>query len=204
MNLDSGTGRVTMNVYNTGPAEDEHSLVWKGSHASNEINVHRGSVAIAPREDDSASVATLRVGYIDNQTGDAAVDCGGGVSLTNVVITGGAAKLRSNTTSLNISAGVAELIAGAHALLEIAGGEVFYRSTGAITTANIAGGGRLDFSRDPRSRTVTNCQINSRGELHDPFRTATFTNGVDVYRAGVSDIGLDLGTHINLAVSDVS
>lgn len=203
MNLDSGDGQVTMNVYNTGPAENEHAVVWKGTHASNEINVHRGELAIAPGESETAAVATLRVGYIENQTGDASVQCGAGVSLTNVVQTGGSSTIRGNTTSLQISAGVAELIAGAHALIELLGGEVIYRSTGAITNANIASGGRLDFSRDGRSRTVANCQLNSRGELHDPFRTVTFTNGVDLYRTHLGDTTLDLGTHVTLEVSDI-
>lgn len=203
MYLDTGSGQVTINVYNTGPAEAEHAFVWKGTHASNEINVHRGDMAIAPGESESATVATLRIGYLENQTGDAAVDCGSGVTLTNLTMSGGVATIRSNTTSFELSAGTAELIDGSHTLLQIMGGELFYRSTGAIGTANIASGGRLDFSRDSRSRTVTNCQLYSRGELHDPFRSCVFSNGVDLYRTSIRDVTFDLGSHITLTVSDV-
>ncbi|MCR9118251.1 MAG: hypothetical protein NXI22_15055 [bacterium] len=203
MNLDSGDGQIVLNVFATGSTASDDAFRWKGTHAANVVNVHRGNVQIAPDMDELATVATLRIGYIENQSGDAAVDCGVGVTLTAVEMTGGSATVRSDTTTFAIEAGVAELLAGDHADLNLRGGEAFYRSTGELTSVHVSGGGRLDFSRDNRSRTVANCTLHRDGEIRDPFRSAVFSNGVDLHRTDLAGVALQLGSHLTLTVSDI-
>lgn len=205
-NLDSGTGQVTINVYNTGTAaaQNEYAFTWLGTHASNVVNVHRGQVGIAPAEDEAATVATLRVGYVDNQEGDATVFCGDGVTLTNIETVGGNLTIDDATTLIDCLGGTIEILSGAHAAINgDRGGSVYYRSTGTLTTAKFGNGARLDFSRDNRARTVTNCEINTGAILHDPFRSVVWTNGVDLYRASIPNVVIDLGTHLTLSTSNI-
>jgi len=203
--LDGSTAQTTLNVLNSGQAAEAGipSILWKGTHASNVANIMRGSVGAAFFSGETATVATLRVGYVENPAGDSRVVCGAGVTLTNVDQSGGTLKIDSATTTFDQTDGQSTILSGAHAELNIDGGSCFYRSTGTITTARVGGGAELDFGRDMRSRTVTNCELHARGTMLDPFKTATFTNGIDVTRSNLGDVTLDLGTHLTVTRSAI-
>ncbi len=204
--LDTGTNACALNVRNSGQALESGvpAILWKGAHASNAVNVLRGHVGIAFFAGETATVPALRVGFVANPAGDAKVTCGAGVALADVDLSGGAVEIRSATTTVQMTDGELVLLAGAHASVEIDGGTVFYRSTGTLTSAKVGGGGTLDFSRDMRSRTVTNCEIHARAALNDPYKTVTFTNGVDLYRCSIADlVELNLGEHLTLTPSAV-
>jgi hypothetical protein len=200
----SGPDKSTVNITGEGrPASgDLPNIQWRGDHADNVLNVVKGSVAVAPRLGETATIKTLRVGFLDNPFGDSIVRCGEDVTLdgsgSSVEMSGGELTLDSATISVAMTAGILRLLSGTHSSLLIDGGECFYESTGAITDAKIGGGGRLDFSRNMRLRTVTDCQINAGGELNDPFETVTFTNPIRVHRTTIGEITLDLGTHFDL------
>jgi hypothetical protein len=61
----------------------------------------------------------------------------------------------------------------------------------------------LDFRQDSRDRTVTNATIHKGGKIYDPSKTVTWTNGIDVYYCGLSDVTLDLGDHLTVTPSAV-
>lgn len=199
------TGQVTVNVFNTGqPALDgTPNVIVKGSHASNELNVNRGSVGVAYLPGETATVATLRVGYVENPAGDATVVCSSGVTLTNVDQQGGNLTVESNTTTLDVLDGDLTVLAGAHAAINIDGGVCHYRSTGTLTTLNVGNGGEADFQRDMRSRTITNMNVYAGSTVRDPFQTVTFTNGLDLVRCGLPDVTVDLGVHRTYALSAI-
>lgn len=205
--LDSGTGQVVMNVLDTGQAEESGipAMLWLGTHASNVINITKGSLGIAFFAGESATVATLRVGYRQNKSGDSDVVCGDGTTLTTIEQSGGTLEIDSNVTTITMTDGESQILGSSTvATLNVDGGSCRYQSTGTATTINVGGGGLVDFSRDMQSRTVTNCVLNERSSLRDPFKTVTFTNDIDVTRCSLSDLTeLDLGTHFTLGRSAI-
>ncbi len=198
--LDFGDGRYTANIYNSGQrAEvDTPSILVAGSHASNELNVLKGDVGVAFFGGQTATLATVRTSFVENQAGDVALVLGEGVSLTALSASGGEVMLQSATTSLDIDGATVHVLGGTHAAVRVDAGSLFYRSTGTLTELHVSGGAVADFSRDARPRTVAAATLNARGTLRDPGSTVTFSSGVDLHRCRLSDVTLDLGPHINL------
>lgn len=202
--LDFGSVQTALTVLNTGSSSETgvETVVAKGTHASNAWNVYRGSVGFAVKPGDTATVATYNQGYIQSSTSDANVRFGSGVTWTTINQSGGTFEISSNGTTVTKTNGILNINGTATLTnLNLDGGPVYYRSTGTLGTAKVGDGGMLDFSQDMRARTVTNCTINKGATLNDPFRTVTFTNPVVLNRASISEVKIDLGTHIDLAVS---
>lgn len=206
--LDTGDGQVVVNVFQSGQREDAAvpALLWKGTHSANILNVNRGDLGVAFFAGETAHVGTLRLGYLENQAADAAVLCGAGVDLDDaqIEISGGVLVVNSATGSGSIDMidGELSILAGGHADLDIDGGTCYYRSTGTLTSVRI-GGGTLDFSRDNQGRTVDNCALHAGGAIRDPFKTVAWTNGIDLTRASLDEVTLDLGTHLTLTPGDL-
>lgn len=186
--LDTGTAQTTLFVLGTGKGKDLESglecLLFKGTHASNVVNVSQGSVGIAVFGGESATVATLRLGAPidsdkDGENDELAVRCGTGASLTTVDQMGGESDLASNVTTLTLYGGTAT-IRGTVTLTtgHVWGGKLYYMSSGTITTLNVFKPGVADFSRDIRTRTVTTTRRFAGGTIYDPFLTITFTSNV--------------------------
>jgi hypothetical protein len=188
--INNGTSEATVNVRSTGQATETGvpSFLWKGTHASTVFNITKGDAGIGFFADDSATVATLRVGYQTNQLGDSSVLCGEGVTLTTVNVTGGELITRSAITTANVNGGELTHTEGALGTLNLDGGQCIYRSDGTMTTANVGSGGVLDFRQDMRSRTVTNCNLYDGSSYYDPNGTVTHTNGIDLVRCEVDDL----------------
>lgn len=89
--LDTSSIQTNLLVMGGGtPVENGvEAVVWKGTHASNVVNALRGSVGIATERGDSATVATLNVGYIDSPSSDVICNVGPGVTLTTINAHGG-------------------------------------------------------------------------------------------------------------------
>jgi hypothetical protein len=207
--LDSGDGQIVLNIFHSGQREDISipALLWKGTHAANVVNVNRGDVGIAFYRGEVSHVATLRVGFIENAAADSAVVCGAGVDLgdAQLDISGGTLAIDSATGSgvIDMLDGELTVLSGDHAEINIDGGVCYYRSTDALSNARIGGGASLDLTRDNQGRTVANCELHAGGTIRDPFKTVTWTNGIDVVRAGLGDVSLDLGTHLTLTPGDI-
>ena len=199
--IDVGSNQCTATIHNSGnPATAGlEAIILKGTHSSNAVQVKKGSVGIAVFAGESATVATLKVGYVDNQDADAIVRCGSGTTLTTIVKSGGQLTISSNVTTLTQDAGTTT-INGAATLgtLNLDGGTLKYLSTGTLTTAKIGDGGVLDFRADLDSRTVTNCTMGKGASLFDSFETVTWSNPITLNRCSISDVALDLGVHITI------
>lgn len=190
--IDNNTSQSVVNVQATGQQAESGipSFLWKGTHASNVFNVTKGDCGIAFFADDSATVATLRVGYQTNQLGDSSVECGGSTTLTTLDVTGGSLTTRSNVTTAGVNGGSLIHTDGTLGTLSLDAGECVYRSDGTLTTANVGSGGTLDFRQDMRARTVTNCQLNDGAGYRDPNGTVTHTNNIDLYRCTIGDLSV--------------
>lgn len=153
--VNSGTVQTTVNVYNTGtPKEfDLEAMLWKGTHASNVMNVRgSASVGVAVFGGETATIATLSVDE------NARVRCGAGTTLTTVNVNSGTVELNSNITTLNVYGGTVTVNGTATVgQLNVYGGLVVYNSTGTIGGNTLVGeSGRIDFSTGLGAVTVTN------------------------------------------------
>ncbi len=157
------------------------ALIWKGTHASNVVNVQRGNVQVAPFGGETAAILTLRVGYITSVAGDSTVLTGAGVTLTTIDQTGGTLTTNSAATTVTVESGTATFNSGAHTTVNVEkDGTVYYTSTGTITTANLFGDGELNFNRNMGARTITNINIYGADWVWvDDNGTVTDTNGYD-------------------------
>lgn len=198
--IDTGTAQTTINVQQTGTSTETNTpaFLWKGTHASNVLNVNRGSVGVAFLGAEVATVATLRVGYQTDIAGDSDVWCGAGVTLTTIEKSGGRLVTRSAATTITQTDGELTTYGGAITTINLDGGDLYHQSTGTISTLNVGGDARADFSRDMRGRTVTQCNLYKDSTLHDPAKTVTWSNPIDLIRCRLSEVTIDLGVHMSI------
>jgi hypothetical protein len=208
----SGSGRLklntlavqtTLNVFSTGsPAEvGLEALLWIGTHASNQMTLSRGSVGAAVEAGQTATLATLRVGFDANQSGEAAFRGGSGLTLTTLEQASGTVELNAGVTTVNKSDGTLLANAGNVTTLTNDGGTVYYAGAGTLATVHVGDQATLDFTRNLRARTVTTCNLHAGGTIRDPHKTATWTNGIALVRAGLPDVELDVGSNRTLTVA---
>jgi len=193
--LDTNTGQVTGTVLSTGQRElvGVPALLIKGTHASNEWNILKGDVGGAYYASETTNIATLRVGWVNNQLGDARVELGEDHgTITTLSQSGGVLIVDGAVTTHSMTDGECTYRSGNVTTLNMDGGTVYYKGTGTITTANLGSDASLDFRRDMRGRTVTNCNLYEGCALHDPFGTVTFSNGLDLIRTSPNDVEFDL------------
>lgn len=188
--IDNNTSQATVNVRNTGQGSETGvpAFLWKGTDSGNVYNVTKGDCGIAFFADDSATVSTLRVGYQSNQLGDSVVECGENTTLTTVEQSGGELTTRSNLTTATVTGGILTHNTGTLTTLTLNSATCYYLSDGTATTVNVANGGVLDFRRDMRSRTVTNCNVYRGAAYYDPSGTVTHTNNIDFVQCRTSDL----------------
>lgn len=157
--LNTGTAASTLNVYGTGQPADpgNPAFIWHGANASNVVNLTKANIGIAFFPGDTAQVATLRVGFVSNQNSDVTLTCGVGCALATLDMNGGAVAVNNGATTATVSAGTLTVLGTAGiSTLTVDGGTVVYNSTGALGTPIVSEAGTLDFSQDPRPKTVTN------------------------------------------------
>lgn len=197
--LGGASGDVTVN--GTGQSSTTPALLLRG--VSGTVAINRGSVGIAFYPGETASL-DLKIGYQQSVESDAQVVCGIGCTLGAVEKSGGTLVVRSATTSLVSRGGEATVEEGAHPSLSIFGGTCFYNSTGTLGGAPRVGpAGVLDFSRDMRTKTVTN-PIDVSGP--DPAERVRDPHGVvGNLRIDCNDAPfLNLGTNVRITRGAVS
>lgn len=181
--VDLGSVQTTINVFNSGNTIDTGigAIVLKGTHASNAFNITKGDVDFAPFAGETATLLTVNVGYVNNQTGDSDVYFGSGVTLTNATIKVSGGRMETNsatsgTATIVVSGGTVVLNSGGQLGLTVRGGEVQYNSTGTLGGApTVSNSGHLDFSRDLRTKTVTNPVevYGPQAKVSDPHKVVT-------------------------------
>lgn len=200
--LNTDSAQTTLNVVNTGTSVETNvpALIWKGTHASNEVNISAGSVGIGFFGGESATVATLRIGG-DGVGGRPDVHCGSTVTMTTLTMSDGDVFLSSGLTTVDKRGGTLTIYNGNVTTLNERGGITYYMGAGTLTTVNIDGGGLVNCDRDLRGRTFTNTSIYEGGSLISRQRTITFSNAPQLVRCGLGQVTLELGENISLGVT---
>lgn len=170
-----------------------YPVQWYGTHASNTVQVTRGQLGISVGPSETATVATLQVGYQSNQTGDATVFCGAGTTLTTISKSGGSLTLNSGATTITQTAGSMTVTTGNVTTWTVNGGTANYNGTGTITTLNVGNAGTFNCTQDLRTRTVTNANIYKGGAINDPFATVAWTTGIQRVQCRESEVAVDVG-----------
>lgn len=205
--LDTDTDQTNVEVLSTGSAQGqgEYPLVWKGSHASNELTLQKGVMAICPEYGETAQLDKLYVGFRTNKAGDSTLYCGTGLTNDEVFQSGGTLTLQSNVTSLSQKGGgVAHLLGSMTVgVLTSTGGQCFYETSGTMTAGSIQAGAVLDFTRDMSARTVTDLTALAPAKIIDSGRSVTWSNGIiAIGGLGAGKVDIDLGTaQVTLEVS---
>lgn len=174
--IDFGANATTIEVVNTGFGleTDLEALLIKGTHATNVLEVHAGSVGVAPHGNDSSVLATLR-----NAGG--AVQTYANCTVTTCTVSGGSTILNKAPTTLTQKGGTTTILgSGAVTTLAVSAGACNYQSSGTVTTASIGGLGEalVDCGGDISPRTFTTTTLDRGGRILDPNQTITFTNAV--------------------------
>lgn len=160
--LETGAVRTDVTICRTDvpSGENGYAVEWSGTHADNALAVYKGAVGVAARAGQTATLATLQVGFVSDRAGDALVFLGDAVTVTDVVKNGGDLTIsgRSGTAiaSLENSAGTT-ILRGTDgvASLKVSGGECYYWSTGELGGEPIVcGDGQLIFDGDLRPKSV--------------------------------------------------
>jgi len=161
----SGSGRILLDqdsvqtavvIEGTGSPSDAdlEACLWKGTHASNAMTVKgSSSVGIAVYGGEVATLLTLTV------MDDATVRVGAGVTLGTVTVYGGTVDIYCAVATAIVMYGGTVRVhgTGAVALAQVYGGTLVYSTTGTLGGACLVGeNGLIDFSQDPRAKTVTN------------------------------------------------
>ncbi len=208
--LDTGSGQTELNIADSAVNSIDTNLEpirWIGSHASNVVNVTRGRLGIATSvAGETATVSKLNVGHRGNVSGDADVRLGAGVAITTINQSGGEIATESNATTVNQSAGTLTTLGATAITTADIAGTAYLNADGTITTLRVLGTGVADFSRDPRSRTVTNCELHQGATLNldngNPL-SITFTNDIAFERCEPADTRFVTGAHVRIGLAAV-
>jgi hypothetical protein len=159
INLDFGSSNCTTVVTATSATSADTGLApvrIKGGGATSKLIVYTGRVDGATNTvGDTASFASVDIPNT-GLTPAPIVYLASGCTLTTVNQSVGTLTMNSAGTMFTQSGGTA-MIQGTGAWTTIvAGGTLYYNSTGTVTTASANGGGTLTFAQDTQAKTVTN------------------------------------------------
>ena len=208
--LDTGSNQTQLNVANSATTSTDGNLEpirWLGSHASNAVNVTKGRLGVATTvAGETATISELNVGQRGNLASDADVNLGPGVTITTLNQSAGEVVTAAGLTTVNQSGGTVTSCGAATIATANIGGAAYFNATGTITTLRVVGAGSADFSRDPRDKTVTNCELHKGAQLNldngNPL-SVTFTNDIDFIRCEPRDTTFITGPHVTLGLSAV-
>lgn len=200
--LNVGTAQTALTVHKTARPETTGlgSVIFKGTHASNVVNVIAGYVSIAPFGGETAVVATLRTAALW-------VEVGSGVTLTTVTHTGsskGTLLLGSAVTTLSQypNAGNLTIVgSGAITTLNAYSATTYYEGSGTITTLNVGDGATFTCDENPIARTITNTNLYPGATFTDNAKTCTFSNPIAVPGGTIADVTTAFGIGRTYAVA---
>lgn len=200
--IDNSSIQTAASVLDSGAEieTDIPAVLWKGTHASNAIDVVKGIVGVAVLPGEVATALTLKIGYRDSQDTDADVYCGSGVTLGTVTKNGGQLTCDTTTaaiTAITQTAGDTTIEGKTNAVTaaNIYGGTVHYNTAGTLTAGVVGNNGVLDFRGDMRAKTVSAIQVYAGGAVYDPAAVVTWTTGLDLLACGLEDCTLQIGKH---------
>lgn len=181
IDIASASGRIKINgqavqtaitVRSMGASLDAlPAFQWRGTHADNTLTVLSGTVGVALKASETATVNTLR------QSGGE-ITCSSGVgTFTSILKAAGTLTIESATTALvNDSGDVTINGSGAHAAITNNGGTINYNSSGTITAYTGNRQSVITFDGRNVARTMTNGTFNDEASLIDTNATVTHSN----------------------------
>lgn len=189
INMNSLTTQTQLIAYKTGAPDDSSipALNWKGTHASNVVRIFKGNFGSALLVGEVATIATLQIGYLTDRDGDVEYSIGPGITVTTIQVSGGDGQIDLGTANattltltggnlvLNGSFGVSTTFAVAPDTDDV-NATVVWNTTGTLGGAPVvSGAGKLDFSQDMRTKTVTNpIEVQGAGAIvDDPFQVVS-------------------------------
>lgn len=203
--LDQGTAQTTWNVYTAGSSIDtgQPAIVLKGTHASNVLNLQKGLVGVATDDNDTATVATVRVGSQAQRASDANLTLGPGCTLTNIKQYGGVVQASSNVSSWENFGGTSYMLGGTLASMVLESSAAHYHSsTSAFTDVSINNKCVFDVSRDPRAKSCNGAfTLYAGANVQDPNATIVYTGNpmFELVACTFEDVTLNVGVgkHFN-------
>jgi len=197
INLEGGDGATTVLVFGTAQPEDGVAAFhWKtiGSGTGNTLSITQGSVGLALDTGAVCKVTPIRVGSEGNPANDVTLRCGAGAVLNTVVQHAGKVEVNSTVASLTMQRDANEYTqsAGALTAATVYGGTLYYNSTSTLASVTAYGpSAKVNFSRDPRAKTLTDGSFKGGAAFIDPNFVVTMTNPMTVDGASVkaSDFG---------------
>mgnify|MGYP003147325143 FL=1 len=158
--IDVNTSAIDISVTGTARASTgQQGLYLKGS-AIDELNVTGGTVGVAARAGETATVTTINVN-------GGTVNAGAGATLTTLTGYGGNMNSKAGLTTINLIGGNAK-VEGNITTANLEAGTLTYNGTGTITTCN-AQGGTIDCFRTALARTITTLNLKPNGGIvYDP------------------------------------
>lgn len=203
INLMAGAtaGATTVRVKQTGNQSDSSTpaLILLGTHASNSLNIQKGTFGSCLYAGEVSTWATIKVGYDQTQQTDADLNLDAGCTLGTIDQGGGTIQAQSNITTLTNRSGTFTLRGTATVTTAtIESGILNYQSSGTMTTLNLKTKGVADFRQDLRGRTITNINMYGTAEFYDPNKTTTRTNRINLIGCGIGNVTLDLGQDITV------
>lgn len=194
----SGATAVQITSTPTSRVADKPAVQIKNTHANSTLNIIKGSVGLGANLGETATFLTVRVGYVNSVQGDVYLYTGSGTTIGTLNQAGGTLSLGAGVTTLTISGGKTTFLSGNVTTITGYSGQVFYLSQGTITTVSADNTFSIDFTKDLRPKTVTNCTLFKGSSLKDSFKVVTFTNPILISGCSLTDVTLDLGTHFSV------
>ena len=171
--IDLGATAASVSVWKSGAALDSGlpAVIILGSNLST-FEVVDGSAGLAVFGGDTGTATTVLVGA------NGSMHLGEGASVQTVT-TSGQATVECDVTTLTVDDGTCTVRGDATvAALIVNGGTCQYESSGTINSMTVSGA--VDFSGDMSPRTVTDTTLKRGGRILDPYRSVTFTNGIQL------------------------
>lgn len=189
ISINASSVQTELIVTNTGSPDDTTipALLWKGTHASNVVRLFKGSFGCALLVGEVATIATLQIGYLTDREADVQYAIGPGITPTTIQISGGDGHINlgtANASALTLTGGRV-VLSGSYGVSttfaiapdnEDTEATVVWNTTGTLGGAPIvSGAGKLDFSQDMRTKTVTNpIEVNGKNAIvDDPFQVVS-------------------------------
>ncbi len=207
LNLNTGTAQTTgtMDCQARAVDSEREAVFWVGTHASNAWTVTNGSFAAAGRVGETATIATLNTARQGDTGQGPTVRLGSGCTLTTIHHDGGSLEANSAITTYQQKGDAKATINGTGTLGDVTvdGGSLIVNTSGTVGTSFAVGPkGRVDYSQDPRAKTITPMVVLSPGaKWNDPNGVVTYTAGIQLYRCSLRDVTLDVGPNRTLSVA---
>lgn len=202
---------VTVTISNSGQStiDGRPAINIKNTGATSEVNVTKGDVGFCIYDGETGTIKILRLGYLDSVLGDTTFRSGPDATLAGgsftFEVSGGIATIESATTKINMTDGEVNLLgSGAHAEINVDGGQCYYSTSGTLTQGRVGNGGAISCVKDNRAKTFTNLTLTDGASLMDPHGTIIYSNAIQMPRSGLQGLAeYNFGDDITVLIARI-